>query len=144
MAVAALLTHGADVNAKANSGCGCRSLFSATVGAGSAAVSNRDGIDAHTHRTETQPHAPAHTRSHSELFLARTHKQANHIELAMSSTHAHTRTHTHTHAHAHTHPCGGMHLIPHTRRCAQRSATAALTARIAVKHTLARTLGRFK
>jgi ankyrin repeat protein len=45
-AAAALLTHGADMNAKNNDGCGSRSLFSETVGAGSTALPERDGIDA--------------------------------------------------------------------------------------------------
>jgi hypothetical protein len=45
-AAAALLTHGADVNAKANDGCGRRFLFWATVGARRAAVADRDGTDA--------------------------------------------------------------------------------------------------
>ena len=44
---AALLTHGADVNAKDNeAGCGGRFLFWATVGARRAAVADRDGTDA--------------------------------------------------------------------------------------------------
>ncbi len=46
-AAAALLTHGADVNAKEGiNGCGDRSLFWATVGVCCAPVAGRDGIDA--------------------------------------------------------------------------------------------------
>ncbi len=43
---AALLTHGADANAKDNDGCGGWSLFLATVGVRCAAVGDRDCIDA--------------------------------------------------------------------------------------------------
>jgi hypothetical protein len=58
--VAALLTHGADVNAKDNVGCGGLSPFRATVGMRRAAVADRDGTDAmqmcmHT-KTDTRFH----------------------------------------------------------------------------------------
>ncbi len=43
---AALLAHGADVNAENNGGCGGRSLLCLTVGMHRAAMADRDGIDA--------------------------------------------------------------------------------------------------
>ncbi len=61
-AAAALLTHGADVNAKEGIyGCGGRSLFWATDGVCCATVADRDGIDA----MQTWMHARTHTDAHT-------------------------------------------------------------------------------
>ncbi len=62
---AALLTHGADVNARNNDGCGGRSLFGATVGVRRAAVADRAGTNSVQigMRTHTRSHAHAHANT---------------------------------------------------------------------------------
>ncbi len=61
---AALLTHGADVNAKEGKhGCGGRSLFRATVGGRRAAKADWDGIGVMQIRIET------HTRTHARTCM---------------------------------------------------------------------------
>ncbi len=104
---AALLTHGADVNAKSNYGCGSRSLFRATVGVRCAAV-DRDGTDnkiaarrsgcMHTHiYTQThdglpsRTHAHSPSRCHTSTKRVRTHIHTN------APSHPHDRTKTHSH-----------------------------------------------
>ena len=63
---AALLTHGADVDAKDNAGCGGRSLFRAMVGVAAPAVADRDGIAS---CTCTDPHRHMEMRTHTLVHV---------------------------------------------------------------------------
>ena len=96
----ALLTHGADVNAKDNSGCGGRSLFWATV-------VDQAGIDAPRSgcpHTDTCTHACTHGNGRSSMW-------DHAYECVLTRAHAHTSAHLHagsralracTHTRAHT------------------------------------------
>ncbi len=88
---AALLTHGADLHAKDNHGCGGRSLFWAAVGAGR----GRPGRD----RCAAVLDAPTHTRAiHSRTDLAVCMRLNTHTDArtkARIDIHIHTPKHTH-------------------------------------------------
>jgi hypothetical protein len=89
---AALLTHGAEVNAKDRSGCGSRSLFWATVGVRCAAVADRGGFDARHRMWMRAIHSG--TRASSACDSTRTHRCAH--KGAGTCTRGATRSHAQT------------------------------------------------
>jgi hypothetical protein len=127
-AAAALLTHGADVNAKDDYGCGGPSLFRATVGV-RRTCHCRPGRDRCTvvrrHRHDTQTiQSGTHTRMDVEVRMRRnTHTDAR--TKAHARTRAQQRAATHvrrrrphalrrTHTHAHTHARTPENALAHT------------------------------